>query len=94
MVLAGQQASDAAARRFAHLGLGVVCVKCEFPVHVIEVQALAQMLALEQLRIRAVQPSGNLCERSLVEPLFIGPGGTPRALAHQRRMVSSSTSAG
>ena len=30
------------------------------------------MLALEQVRIRAVQPSGDLCECRLVEPLFAG----------------------
>lgn len=74
MVMAGQQASDAVLRRFAYVRLGVMRVYREFHVHVIEVQPLAQMIALEQLRIRAVQPSGDLCERGLVEPSFAGFG--------------------
>ena len=74
MVMAGKQASDAVQRRFAYVRLGVVCVQRELPQHVIEVQPLAQMLALEQLRIRAVQPSGDLCECGLVEPSFAGCG--------------------
>ncbi|TCO45222.1 hypothetical protein EV646_109397 [Kribbella antiqua] len=72
MVMAGKQTSDAALRRFAFVRMGVVCVERELPVHVVEVQPFAQMLALEQLRIRAVQPSGNLGECGLVEPLFVG----------------------
>ena len=59
-------------RRFAYVRLGVVCVQRELPQHVIEEQPLAQMIALEQFRIRAVQPSGDLCECGLVEPLFVG----------------------
>jgi hypothetical protein len=42
------------------------------------------MLALEQLRIRAAQPPGDLGERGLVEPLFLGCGwvlSRPRAPA-------------
>src|ERR1041384_610757 len=42
------------------------------------------MLALEQLRIRAVQPSGDLCECGLVEPSLAGRGWVllrPRAPA-------------
>src|SRR5882757_3588899 len=74
MVMAGKQASDAVLRRFAFVRLGVVCVLRELPVHVVEVQSLAQMLTLKQFRIRAVQPSGNLGECGLVEPLFAGYG--------------------
>ncbi len=60
MVMAAKQASDAVQRRFAYVRLRVVCVQRELPQHVIEEQPLAQMIALEQLRIRAVQPSGGL----------------------------------
>src|SRR4051812_33613419 len=74
MVMAGKQASDAVLRRVADVSVRVMCVERDFPVHVIEVQPLAQMLALEQLRIRAVQPSGDLGECGLVEPLFVGCG--------------------
>ena len=74
MVMAGKQASDAVLRRFAYVRQGVVCVERELPLHVIEEQPLAQMLALEQLRVRAVQPSGDLCECGLVEPSFVGCG--------------------
>ena len=57
MVMARKHASNAVPRRFAYVRHGVVCVERELPLHVIEEQPLAQMLALEQLRIRAPQPS-------------------------------------
>jgi hypothetical protein len=62
MVMAGKQASDAVVRRFAFVRQGVLCVLHELPIHVIEAQPLAQMLAPEQLRIRAVQPSRDLSD--------------------------------
>jgi len=52
----------------------MVCVKRKFPLHVIEEQPLAQMLALEQFRIRTMQPSGNRSECLLVESTFTGCG--------------------
>src|SRR5688500_10039392 len=50
MVMAGKQASDVVLRRFAYVRLGVVRVSRELPVHVIEVQPLAQMLARRTTR--------------------------------------------
>ena len=72
MVVSGKQVSDTILRRFAYGNLGVVCIQRELDVHVIDVQPLAQMLALEQFRVRAVQPSGDLGECRLVEPSFAG----------------------
>ena len=72
--MAGKQERDTVPRRFAHVRLGVVCVERELPLHDIEEQPLAQMPALEQLRIRAAQPTGDLCKCGLVEPLFVGCG--------------------
>jgi transcriptional/translational regulatory protein YebC/TACO1 len=45
------------------------------------------MRTLEQVRICPVQPSGNLCESGLVEPMFVRCGwvfSRPRALAPSR----------
>jgi hypothetical protein len=74
MVMAGKQTSDAVMRRFACVRLGMVCVEGELAVHVVEVQPLTQMLPLEQLWIRPVQPTGNFRECGLVEPLCLGRG--------------------
>src|SRR5438309_28083 len=74
MVTAGEQVTNAVLRRFADVRQGVVCVYRELPLHVIEKQPLAQVLALEQFGVRAVQPSGDLGECGLVEPSFAGYG--------------------
>lgn len=69
MIMAGKQAHDAVLRRFANVGQRMVRVDCELTLHVIEEQPFAQMIAFEQLRIRAVQPPRDLSECGLVESL-------------------------
>ena len=76
MVMAGKQASDAVLRRFAYVRQGVVCVERELPLHVVEEQPLAQMLARRTTRfascgssVRRRAQSGMTARVALAKPL-------------------------